>query len=194
MSAYQVSRASTRDAIAVSTPCESPEEWRPVVGYEGSYEVSDLGRVRSLDRVIIQNSRYGNPHAHPVKGRLLRPGRSASGHLSVSLGRGNSRFVHTLVAEAFIGARPAGMKVRHLDGDEANNRRDNLTYGTHGENGRDKKDHKGAATYKMTTPDVRRIRARLARGDVGQRIAEDFGVSASLISAIKNGVLHALTY
>lgn len=72
------------------------EVWKPVVGYENSYEVSDLGRVRSIDRICPYQRRdqYSGrilSIARVRKGVLLRPGVSESGHLIVVLGRGNTR-------------------------------------------------------------------------------------------------------
>lgn len=75
------------------------ETWRPVVGHEGSYEVSDQGNVRSLDRTTIRNG-----HVHKLRGKVLVPVRASEyGYLRVSLGRGKPQFVHRLVAAAFIG-------------------------------------------------------------------------------------------
>lgn len=77
------------------------EEWRPVVGYEGLYEVSDLGRVRSLDRHIIQRSKYGTYINRHFKGVMLKL-IDVYGYKVVSLGKDNQKHVHRLVAEAFI--------------------------------------------------------------------------------------------
>lgn len=114
------------------------EQWLDVVGFEKSYEVSNLGRVRSKDRSWMQRSRLGNMYEHCVKGRVLRPGPSNYGHLSVVLGRGNTRMVHTLVLEAFVGPRPSPKHdARHLDGNPKDNRLSNLSWGTRSENIRD---------------------------------------------------------
>lgn len=68
----------------------SEEEWRPVVGYEGYYEVSNHGRVRSVDRVV--------PHGHTgfvtLKGRVLRPNTHPAGHKMVCLTRENLSLIH----------------------------------------------------------------------------------------------------
>lgn len=96
------------------------EEWRPVVGFEGFYEVSSEGRVRSFRR--------------GANGRLLRPGISSNDYPTVALGRGNSRTVHSLVAAAFIGPCPEGEEVRHHDNDRRNPRATNLRYGTRAQN------------------------------------------------------------
>jgi hypothetical protein len=110
------------------------EEWRWVVGHEGQYEVSDLGNVRSVDRVGQQNGRGGKSHVHSFRGRMLRPGIGGNGYPTVALGRGNTRTVHSLVAEAFIGPVPLGMEVLHRDGTRTNAQADNLRYGTRTEN------------------------------------------------------------
>lgn len=110
------------------------ERWLPVVGHETAYEVSDQGRVRSLPRSWQQASRSGTIYTHTVKGRLLRPGRMTAGHQSVAIGRGNSRTVHSLVMEAFVGPRPEGHEILHLNEDPSDNRLVNLKYGTRSEN------------------------------------------------------------
>lgn len=92
------------------------ETWKPVVGHP-NYEVSDLGRV------------YSNRGA-----RILKPGVASNGYPTVALGRGNTRTLHSLVADAFLGPRPEGQEVRHKDGDRMNPRADNLVYGTRTDN------------------------------------------------------------
>ena len=111
------------------------EEWRPVVGYEGAYEVSSLGRVRSLDRVIQRRGQG----AMRIKGRLLRPATNwALPYPSVQLSGGARHYVHELVATAFHGPRPEqSWECRHLNGDPVDNRRENLAWGTSSENSYD---------------------------------------------------------
>lgn len=95
------------------------EEWRAVVG-DPRYEVSNLGRVRSYRR--------------SAQGRILRPGIASHGYPTVALGRGHTRTVHSLVAEAFIGSVPAGQEVRHKNGIRNDPRASNLHYGTRTQN------------------------------------------------------------
>lgn len=161
------------------------EEWRPVVGYEGRYSVSSLGRVKSLERQV----RVGHGATRTVRERILRPGPKASGHLSVALGKGASNDVHVLVAAAFLGPRPAGHDVRHLDDDPTNNRRENLAYGTRRDNIQDAV-RNGSKRWKLTLDDVRTIRARLAAGESVRSVATDFPVSEGHISNIKAGRTH----
>ena len=109
------------------------EQWKPVYGYEGIYEVSSHGRVRSVDRTVT----YSDGRVRRYKGKNLSATLSPGGYPCVSLysqGKEKKRYVHSLVAEAFIGTRPKGMEVCHNDGDPANNHLDNLRYDTHSDN------------------------------------------------------------
>jgi NUMOD4 motif/HNH endonuclease len=106
--------------------------WKPVPGYEGLYEVSTEGQVRSFRR-------------RGTSGKVLSRGHAKrGGYLTVSLLRGchqSTRPVHSLVLEAFVGPRPEGAEIRHLDGDPTNARLSNLAYGTRSENVLDKRRH-----------------------------------------------------
>lgn len=113
------------------------ENWLPVVGYEGIYDVSDAGRVRSLARTVLRSDGQEKRLAE----RFMKSQRVPAGHLFVPLhngsGKATNRYVHRLVMESFVGPCPAGLEVRHLDGDPSNNRIGNLKYGTRSENVRD---------------------------------------------------------
>lgn len=123
------------------------ERWLPVPGHEGAYEVSDMGRVRSVGRRVRLFTRWGTEATRGVPPRLLRPGRmTKSGHVSVAIGKHNSQCVHTLVLLAFVGPRPAGMEARHLNGNASDNRLENLRYGTRAENVQDMVRH-GVARF-----------------------------------------------
>lgn len=170
----------------------SEETWKAVVGFEGSYEVSNLGRVRSLDRTYMQVSRKGTLHAHPMRGRLLRPGPMPGGHLSVAIGKGNSHCVHELVLRAFLGPPPDGCEARHLNGDEKDNRFENLVWDTRGNNTRDKRWHRGARTYKLSPADVAIIKTRLKQPYRGilTDLGDEFGVTNGAIYSIREGLTH----
>lgn len=110
------------------------ENWKAIPGYEGQYEVSDQGRVRSLDRQVECTGPIKGRYLSTKKGRVLRPGPSNFGHMSVVLGRNNTQFVHKLVLIAFVGPAPHKNECRHLNGDPADNRLENLCWGTRREN------------------------------------------------------------
>jgi hypothetical protein len=99
----------------------SGEEWRSLADRPG-YEISSHGRLRS--------TRGGTTRIH-----AMYPDRG--GYMRTSAGSDGAKLVHILVALAFLGPRPDGMHIRHLDGDQRNNRVDNLAYGTPSENARD---------------------------------------------------------
>ncbi|MGP5930306.1 NUMOD4 motif-containing HNH endonuclease [Corynebacterium glyciniphilum] len=114
-------------------PLNLDEIWKPIPGYEGYYEVSDQGRVRSIERVIVRD----NGMRQTVRSRVLRPALNRRGYEGVHLyrrGIGEGFSVHRLVLLAFVGPCPEGMEVRHLNGAPADNRLTNLRYGTSLEN------------------------------------------------------------
>jgi len=98
---------------------EGQEEWRDVVGWEGKYEVSSLGRVRGVARTVMNG---GVPMR--VKERMLRAAKGSAGYPMVYLGQGE--LVHRLVAEAFLGPIPPDHYVHHVDHDKMNPRLSNL--------------------------------------------------------------------
>ena len=113
-------------------------QWKPVPGFEGSYEVSDTGLVRSLDRTIETVSRTGRPYMQRRPGRILKPGKvGTNNHLHVVLEGRVDRSVHHLVLEAFIGPCPPGLMARHADDDPTNNNLRNLSWGTRSYNSYD---------------------------------------------------------
>lgn len=112
------------------------ERWLPVVGYEGLYEVSDQGRVRSVDRVVT----FKDGRNRRAPGRILKLIPRDGNYVVVSLfenNRGTQVLVQHLVLAAFVGPRPEGMVCCHNDGNGSNNRVGNLRWDTYGENNRD---------------------------------------------------------
>ena len=162
------------------------EVWKDVPGYEGRYQVSNFGRVRSLPHEVQVRRQSGTEFQKAVPGRILRPGRMSSGHLSVSLGRHNSLCVHYLVLLAFVGPRPAGYDVCHIDGDPTNNYLDNLRYDTRVENILDVY-RVGGKWRKLSLNDIKEINELLRLEMRGVDIAARFNVSQTTVSKIKNG-------
>ena len=164
-------------------------EWRPVVGYEGQYEVSSCGIVRGVDRVLS--------HGHRWKGRVLRQKRIGAGYLAVDLCKDSkytTKLIHRMVLEAFVGPCPEGRQGCHGDGDKTNNCVANLRWDTPLGNAADRHEH-GTAVYgervgtrKLSEADVRKI---LSLQPTTRRercqLAKQFGVSHSLIYSIVRG-------
>ena len=111
---------------------DKTEIWKDVCGFEGLYQVSNLGKVRSLDRLVNSGIGIGLR-----KGRVLKPQMTIRGYLQVGLNKDGKQklfSVHRLVWTAFNGKRPEGMQVNHIDEDKTNNRLDNLNLMTPKEN------------------------------------------------------------
>jgi hypothetical protein len=110
------------------------ENWKKIVGYEGLYEVSDLGNVRSLDKVVPKWDGF-----RLLKGRVLKKKLTQFGYHSVALtknGKPKHYFVHRLVATCFIDNPDTKTKtqVNHIDGNKTNNAVDNLEWVSASEN------------------------------------------------------------
>lgn len=108
-------------------------EWRDISGFEGRYQVSSAGQVRSLDRVL--SGKTGAP-GRRLTGRELKLARCTNGYLRVWLGKGAARLVHRLVASAFVSGFEEWLEVNHKNGIRADNRAENLEWVTRGENHR----------------------------------------------------------
>lgn len=105
------------------------EIWKAVKGYEGFYEISNLGHVRSVDRLVQHGKHIIQRH-----GKLLKPVADQNGYLHVYLarsGKQSQKSIHVLVATAFIHKDSPDLEVNHKDGDKSNNCVSNLEWITH---------------------------------------------------------------
>ena len=103
------------------------EIWKEIKGYEGLYEVSSLGKVRSLDRTVL----YKNGQIHIHKGKLLVPGVSKLGYMQVCLCRNGEMkhpLIHRLVAETFLPNPENLPQINHKDENPSNNVLENLEW------------------------------------------------------------------
>jgi hypothetical protein len=174
------------------------ERWVPIKGYP-NYEVSNHGRVRSLDHTVECNSRWGTPRQMLVKGMLLKASPTHEfGYLEVKLCHGGvckTHRVHQLVARAFLGKPPKGKtQVLHADDDPTNAHVLNLSWGSQADNLEDmrskgRSDNVGTTHWKagLTEKEVLKI-VRLLRKDwTVRKIVDTYGFSLGAIYAIRSG-------
>ena len=162
------------------------EEWRAIPGWGGYYEVSNLGQVRSVARVV----RFVDGRARFYSAQPRRTHVDGFGYQKVTLKRPglNQRvLVHQAVAAAWIGPRPAGMEVCHNNGQRTDNRADNLRYGTRAENTADSIKHgTHRRPRKLTDEQIADIRAQ--RGHMtGRALAAKHGTSPAHVCNVQRG-------
>ena len=160
------------------------EEWRAIPECDGFYEASSLGRIRSVGRVVA---------GRRLRGKVLSPGRHCKGYLGVCLYlKGGVRClrVHSLVLMAFSGPSPSGMEALHGDDNPANNRPENLKWGTHAENqrqmsirGRSPQGER-QGNSKLSTAKVLAIRELAGAGVSSEAIGNQFGIGKNHVSRI----------
>ena len=163
------------------------EIWKPIPGYEGLYEVSDQGRVRSLDRDVLDSL----GRVYRLKGRILKLSlfeRYPLVHLSVE-GRITARRIHQLVLEAFVGPCPEGLEGCHENDVPTDNRLENLRWDSHRANTADAERNGRIAVgetvhaSKLHASDIPVIR----KSPLTQHeLAAQYGVGQAQICRIKN--------
>lgn len=161
------------------------EQWRAIPEVFG-YEASNLGRIRSIDRVVF-SIRNGKSCPMRQRGRVLVPCNNR-GYSAVSVQNNLSpQFVHALVMKAFIGERPEGYEIDHINNNRKDNRLSNLEYVTHAENV-----HRAYKTGRIKRPEgrkfldadaVRKIR-ELKGSAKTETLAKQFGVGAGHIREV----------
>lgn len=171
------------------------EEWRDVNGYEGVYQVSNYGRVKSLARIVAVKDKNGILRNRPYLEKILTQQVGVGGYMRVALCKDGGikiKYVHRLVLETFE-TNGIDMECRHLDNNPANNRLDNLCWGTPLENQHDRVLNKtnpigernGRA--KVNATQVIEIKNRINNGETLTAIAKSLNVTKSLISQINTG-------
>jgi len=180
------------------------EVWKPVVGFEGHYEVSNMGRVRSVDRIVIQKAKKDSALKRVYRGRILRYMiRGKIKRHGVCLYKDNvpyPKLVSRLVAEAFIPNPENKPEVDHIDTNPFNDRADNLRWVTHQENCMNPLTREHVSKAKMGHPDwnkpwteERRKKAsemwkgRIIPPEVRKKISEALKVYNAQKRGLKNG-------
>ena len=157
------------------------EHWVAIEGFNGLYEVSSEGRVRSL---------FDNRRNARIFPKILKPGLVHGYHQYVLMkhGKRHNLKAHAAVLRAFVGPRPEHMEARHLNGCRTDNRVSNLLWGTQKENALDRVQHGSCAgernaRAKLTEQAVAAIRLRYAASDVTHKqLAAEYGVARCVIS------------
>lgn len=105
------------------------EIWKDIVGYEGLYQISNLGRIKRLKKLIVLQ----NGGKYYLEEKILKPGKNSRGYNLVVI-KGKALRIHRLVAETFIPNPENKQQVNHKDGNKNNNRAENLEWCTCKEN------------------------------------------------------------
>lgn len=172
------------------------EEWRPIPGYEGLYMASNLGRIRSLERMAL----VGGGGFRTVTERILSGKAHRHGYTSYVLRKDGKSYPyhgHVLVMRTFVGLPDAGLVICHNDSNGSNNRLDNLRYDTVKSNSADSIEigtslrGERHPKVKLTEKEVLVIRERRAAGDKPVAIARDYDVDVGTISCITTGKIWA---
>lgn len=160
----------------MDTVQDTTEIWKPIPGYEGAYEVSNLGRVRTTPRLLSLSLNRGY-----VTASLRKAGKT------------KSFLVHRLILQAFIGPAPEGMEGCHNDGKRGHNHLDNLRWDTKQNNAADRVKHgRGSqgsqnGKAKLQESDIASVELLLKQGVFQKDIAPLFNVVQTTISTINQG-------
>lgn len=163
------------------------EQWKAIPGLEGRYEVSDAGRVRSLDHFVVQGSRWGAPMRRLNKGREISLTRDRNGYLRTTVRGLPSTAVHRLVALAFLPNPENKPQVNHLNGCVSDNRAQNLEWVTNSEN------HRHAYAVLARKPNVSGCRATAVIAKDGTAfIFPSARLAATTLRRVKTAMTNAL--
>lgn len=183
------------------TPQQETDSWRDIPGYEGYYQASTLGDIRSIDRIV----EFSNKRTQYIKGGIVPQYKHNNDrglpYLNTHLcrdGETKTFLVHQLILLTFVGPCPEGMQIRHFpDQNPSNNKLENLRYSTPSENNMDKIVHgtmihgSNIASSKLSEDDVLTIVRRYNNSSKSRGkktdLARDYGVTPTVIGGILNG-------
>ena len=173
------------------------EKWRDIPGWEGLYQASSKGQIRSLPRKVSGVDAIGREWTRRYPGKLLIQRDLGLGYLTVCLSKDaayQNYYVHRLVCAAFHGPVPEGHRdAAHWNNKRKDNRPENLRWCSSRENQRDKIRHGTIATReshgmsKITSEQANLIREARASGATNKQSAERFGISPSQVQRIVAG-------
>lgn len=165
-------------------------EWRWIPSYENIYQVSNTGEIRSFSTI----DSMGRIHPGRIIKQSLNP---HNGYFQVGLhkqGSAITKTVHILVASAFLGKRPDGYDINHINGNKTDNRLENLEYCTKSRNtihaietGLHKRRGQDHPLAVLTDKQIEEIKVKLNDGRLGKDVAAEYGISRSHVSQIKTG-------
>ena len=173
------------------------EEWKPIIGFENYYEISNYGRIKSKSRVLLTPT--GVPYY--TKSRILKPKIDKKGYHRIELNskkddlRGTFK-IHRLVGQHFIENKENKPQINHIDGNKANNHQDNLEWCNNSENRLHAikngliKSHEGRSDSKLTYEIACKIRAEYvprSKTHSIRKIAQRYNVSPTTIRQILDG-------
>lgn len=174
-------------------PCGEGEVWKPIPGFEGHYEASTCGRIRSLTKRVTTKGGWTQTHRGRIRATV---GAGPSGYPYVPLWKGGRQYmrpVHRLVALTFHGSPAAGQEVAHRNGDIHDSHASNLRWATHQENEADKASH-GTRLLGTRHPQARLTefavldaRARRKAGASISSLAREYGVNGQTMADAISG-------
>ena len=173
------------------------ETWKNIKHLKGFYQVSNMGRIRSLTRKIFAPTPWGDMGFRKYKGRLLKLN-SGNRYVTIALSKNsirNTYNVHRLVLESFVGRCPKNFECCHWDNNKHNNKLSNLRWGTKKDNMADKKRHGtntpvwgvNTVSAKLNDKKVKQIRILHKAGIGSRQLAKKFNVSKTTICSAISG-------
>jgi hypothetical protein len=158
--------------------------WKPILDYEGFYEVSNDGLVRSIDRTVFNKPKH---QWRKLKGVVLKQNLTKNGYPMIvlcSFGKSSTKRVHKLVATAFLGEPKEGLVVHHIDNDKLNNSVGNLEYVSMQKNTQEYYKTIGKANGSVPIEDIPKIIDRVKNGEKVYVIGSEYKVTRNDIAVL----------
>lgn len=183
-------------SIIYKTQKMETEIWKPIKEFEGMYEVSNLGEVRTVERTIDRKSKKGKLHTFPISSKIKTPNKNKFGYITIALVKENktyNTYLHRIIAEAFIDNPKCRNVINHKNGIKSDNRIENLEWVTSAENNAHAVNNFLRKTHnpKGITPEfIQRVINLRKMNFTNKRIAEIIGSTKCIIEGITSGRTH----